>query len=87
MRGDSLHHQTKCKSVQLITTCFPTEILGNHRFVSEILNIEPVFISTKKLEKINVKFHKNCENTGKILKISRVRCPFVKFHIYFLGPP
>ena len=24
-------------------------------------------------EKINVKFHKNCENTGKILKISFVR--------------
>ena len=33
----------------------------------------------------NVKFHKNCEKTGKILKISCVRCNFVKFHIYFLG--
>ena len=28
---------------------------------------------------MNVKFHKNCENTGKILKISCVRCNFVKF--------
>ena len=34
---------------------------------------------------MNVKFHKNCENTGKILKISCVRCHFVKFDIYFLG--
>ena len=32
---------------------------------------------------MNVKFHKNCENTGKILKISCVRCHFVKFDIYF----
>ena len=38
-------------------------------------------------EKINVKFHKNCENTGKILKISCVRCNFVKFDIYFSGLP
>ena len=31
---------------------------------------------------MNVKFHKNCENTGKILRIS---CVFVKFDIYFIG--
>ena len=31
-------------------------------------------------EKISVKFHKNCENTGKILKT----CHFVKFDMYFL---
>ena len=36
---------------------------------------------------MNVKFHKNCENTGKILKISCVRCNFVKFDIHFLGLP
>ena len=36
-------------------------------------------------EKINVKFHNNCENTGKTLKISCVRCHFVIFDIYFLG--
>ena len=36
---------------------------------------------------MNVKFHKDCENTGKILKISCVRCHFVKFDIYFLGLP
>ena len=30
---------------------------------------------------MNVKFHKNCENTGKILKIVCVRCHFVKFEI------
>ena len=30
---------------------------------------------------MNVKFHKNCENTGKILKISCVRRHFVKFDI------
>ena len=30
-------------------------------------------------------FHDNCENTGKILKISRVRCHFLKFDIYFLA--
>ena len=30
---------------------------------------------------MNVKFHKNCENTGIILEISRVRCNFVKFEI------
>ena len=34
---------------------------------------------------MNVKFHKNCENTGKSLKISCVRCHFVKFDIIFLG--
>ena len=28
---------------------------------------------------MNVRFHKNCENTGKILKISFVSCNFVKF--------
>ena len=32
-----------------------------------------------------VKFHKNCENTGKILKILCVRCNSVKFDIHFLG--
>ena len=32
---------------------------------------------------MNVKFHEKCENTGKILKISCVRCNFVKF--IFLG--
>ena len=31
---------------------------------------------------MKVKFHQNCENTGKILRISDV---FVKFDIYFLG--
>ena len=36
---------------------------------------------------MNVKFHKNCENTGKILKISFVRCNFVKFYIHFLMLP
>ena len=33
---------------------------------------------------MNVKFYKNCENTGKILKISCVRCNFVKFVIHFM---
>ena len=33
---------------------------------------------------MNVKFHKNCENTVKILKIAWVtRCNFVKFDIHF----
>ena len=32
---------------------------------------------------MNAKFHKNCENTGKILKILCERCNFVKFDIYF----
>ena len=36
---------------------------------------------------MNFKFHKNCENTGKILKISCARCHFVKFDIYFLELP
>ena len=30
---------------------------------------------------------KNCENIGKILKISCVRYNFVKFDIHFLGHP
>ena len=38
-------------------------------------------------EKMIVKFHKNCEKTGKILKISCVRCHFLKLDIYFLGLP
>ena len=33
-------------------------------------------------EKINVKFHKNCENTGKFLKISCGRSNFVKFCLF-----
>ena len=33
---------------------------------------------------MNVKFHKNYEKTGKILKNSCVRCNFVKFDIHFL---
>ena len=36
---------------------------------------------------MNVNFHKSCENTDKILKISRKRCNFVKFDILFLGLP
>ena len=36
---------------------------------------------------MNVKFHKNCENKGKILQISCARCNFVKFDIHFLGLP
>ena len=38
-----------------------------------------------KSQKMNVKFHKNYDYTGKILKISCVRCNFVKFDIHFLG--
>ena len=38
-------------------------------------------------EKINVKFHKNRDYTGKILKLSSVRCNFVKFDIHFLTLP
>ena len=34
---------------------------------------------------MNVKFHKNCDYTGKIQKISCERCHFVKFDICFLG--
>ena len=33
---------------------------------------------------MNVKVHKNCENPGKILKISCVRCHFANFDTYFL---
>ena len=37
---------------------------------------------------MNVKFHKNWDCTGKILKFSYVRCNFVKiFDIRFLGLP
>ena len=36
---------------------------------------------------MNVKFNKNCENGGKILKISFVSCNFVTFDIHFLGFP
>ena len=32
-----------------------------------------------------VKFHKNCDHTGKIPKNLCVRCNFVKFYFYFLG--
>ena len=39
-----------------------------------------------RVQEINVKFHKNCENTSKILKTSCVRCNFVKiFDIHFSG--
>ena len=33
---------------------------------------------------MNVKFHNHRENTGTILKISSLRCNFVKFDIHFL---
>ena len=36
---------------------------------------------------MNVKVHKNCENPGKIPKISCVRCHFVNFDRYFLKLP
>ena len=36
-------------------------------------------------KKINVKFHNNSENIGKILKISYVRWHVLKFDFYFLG--
>ena len=36
---------------------------------------------------MNVKFHKNCEKTGKSPKTSSVRYNFVKFDIHFLGLP
>ena len=39
------------------------------------------------LEKMNVKFHMNCENTSKVLKISCARCHLEKFDIYLLGLP
>ena len=38
-------------------------------------------------EKMNLKFHKNCENAGKIVNISCVRCHFEKFDIHFLRLP
>ena len=34
---------------------------------------------------MNVKFHKNCEKAGKILKISCVMCNFLKFEFIFSG--
>ena len=34
---------------------------------------------------MNAKFYKNYENIGKILKISCVRCNFVKFAFNFSG--
>ena len=36
---------------------------------------------------MNVDFHKNCENTGRILKIFCVTYHFVKFNNYFLALP
>ena len=36
---------------------------------------------------MNVKFHKKFDYTGKILKMSRVKCNSVKFDIPFLGLP
>ena len=42
---------------------------------------------SREAEKINVKFHKNCENTGESLKISCARCNFVKSDSHFLGLP
>ena len=41
----------------------------------------------ERCNKSSVKFHKKCDNRGKILNISCVRCNFVKFHIHFLGLP
>ena len=51
-------------------------------FIANNIQICVIFIVAGK---INVKFHKNCDYTGKSLKISCVRCNFVKFEIYFLG--
>ena len=36
---------------------------------------------------MNVKFHKNCQNTGKIQKISRVRCNFRDIRHLFSRTP
>ena len=53
---------------------------------NDICNNTKDYLSSQP-KKVNAKFHKNCENTGKILKISSVRCHFVKFdiNIIFLG--
>ena len=48
-------------------------------------NVTPKKISHGSPRKLNVKFHKNCDYTGKILKISCVRCNSVKYDIHFLG--
>ena len=44
-----------------------------------------IFLWEPEKIKFNVKFHKNCEKTGKVLKISCARHHFVKFDIYFLA--
>ena len=36
---------------------------------------------------MNVKFHMNCENISKVLKISCASCLLEKFDIYLLGLP
>ena len=46
--------------------------------------ITPETIYHGEPEQRNVKFHKNCENTGKILKISSVRLPWVP-EVFFLS--
>ena len=48
--------------------------------------VTPKKISHGSSEKMNVKFHKNCDYIGKILKISRVRCNSVKFDIHKSKP-
>ena len=61
----------------------------SEKFSNTIFNIvePPLTATSQQPDKINVKFHKNCEKTGEVLKISCARCHFVKFDIYFLGFP
>ena len=56
-------------------------MLKNIAFFSYILHFYKLSVVTPKknfrgspTKLMNVKFHKNCDNTGKILKISCVRC-------------
>ena len=55
---------------------------GSKRYLVICNNTKDYF--SKEPKKMNVKFHKNCESTGKIPKISCARCHFVKFDIRFL---
>ena len=74
-------YQNNLKNIAFFFTFFQ----GSKRYLTICNNIKDYF--SREPMKMNVKFHKNCENTGKIPKISRVRCHFVKFDIHFLGLP
>ena len=74
-RSSTVQYQNNLNSTAFFCTFFK----GYRYNLSSCNNTKDYFFWEP--NKINVKFHQNCETTCKILKISCVRCHIVKFDV------